>query len=77
MKKQSQEDITWNWFVARYTKLGYNSLNQFAIANGLQKSSLSRYFHRQRHIPSGTMSHLCVILKVNPNQLMNAIGEWK
>jgi len=77
MNKQNNENATWDWFVARYTKLGYKSLNQFADANGLQKSSLSRYFHRQRHIPSGTMSHLCVILKVNPNQLMKAIGEWK
>jgi hypothetical protein len=77
MSTKDQSQLTWEWFVARYTKLGYKSLNQFAIANELQKSSLSRYFHRERHIPSGTMSHLCVILKVNPNQLMKAIGEWK
>lgn len=77
MKNKKQIEATWNWFVARYTKLGYPSLNQFAIANKLQKSSLSRYFHLERQIPSGMMSTLCQILKVSPNELMKAIGAWK
>jgi transcriptional regulator with XRE-family HTH domain len=67
----------WNWFIARYTKMGYKSLNQFAIATGLQKSSLSRYFHRQRQMPSGMMAKMCQELKVTPNELMKALGEWK
>lgn len=79
MKKENnqQSELTWNWFVARYTKLGYPSLNQFAIANGLQKSSLSRYFHTQRQMPSRTMAVLCDSLKVSPNEMMKALGEWK
>jgi hypothetical protein len=74
-KTNKQVETTWAWFVARYKKLGYRSLNQFAIATGFQKSSLSRYFHLQREIPSGMMSALCVTLKVSPNTLMKAIGE--
>lgn len=69
-----QSDIAWEWFVARYTKLGYKSLNQFAIATGLQKSSLSRYFHCQRQIPSGTVGQLCDLLNVSPKQLLTVIG---
>jgi transcriptional regulator with XRE-family HTH domain len=69
---------TYEWFVARYTKLGHKSLNQFAKATGMQKSSLSRYFHLQRQLPSGTMATLCKALKVSPNELMTALGEeWK
>ncbi len=75
VKNKKQIEITWNWFVARYKKLGYRSLNQFANATGFQKSSLSRYFHLQREIPSGTMSALCSVLKVSPNTLMKVIGE--
>lgn len=69
-----QQDIAWEWFVNRYTKLGYKSLNQFAISVGMQKSSLSRYFHLQRQIPSGTVGQLCVLLKVSPKQLLTVIG---
>ena len=75
IKTNKQIETTWAWFVARYKKLGYKSLNQFAIANGFQKSSLSRYFHLQRELPSGTISALCIVLKVSPNTLMKAIGE--
>jgi len=78
VKSKKQVETTWSWFVARYKKLGYKSLNQFANATGFQKSSLSRYFHLQREIPSGMMSALCVTLKVSPNTLMKVIGEeWK
>jgi hypothetical protein len=75
VKSKKQVETSWAWFVARYKKLGYKSLNQFAKATGFQKSSLSRYFHLQREIPSGTMSALCVTLKVTPNALMKVIGE--
>jgi hypothetical protein len=80
MKAKTETQINtdaWTWFIARYTKLGYKSLNQFAIATGLQKSSLSRYFHRQRQMPSGMMATLCRELKVTPNELMRALGEWQ
>ena len=66
---------TWTWFIARYEQQGYKSLNQFAIATGLQKSSLSRYFHNQRHIPSNTLATLCRELEVPPTELLIAIGE--
>jgi len=73
---KTQTMDAWSWFIARYTKLGYKSLNQFAIATGLQKSSLSRYFHQQREIPSGMMAILCRELKTTPNELMRVLGEW-
>jgi lambda repressor-like predicted transcriptional regulator len=77
MSKKAQINQTWTWFVAKYEKRGYASLNQFALATGLQKSSLSRYFHLQRQIPSGMMATLCRELKVSPNELMKALGqEW-
>lgn len=67
----------YEWFVARYKKQGYKSLNQFAIANGLQKSSLSRYFHLEREMPAGTIATLCRLLAVSPNTLLRALGqEW-
>jgi hypothetical protein len=75
--KNKQSIQTWEWFVTRYTKLGYKSLSKFANATGLQKSSLSRYFHLERQLPSGTMATLCQVLNVSPNTMMKALGEWK
>ena len=75
-QKQSAEHIesSWNWFVSKYEKIGYKSLNQFAIATGIQKSSLSRYFHLEREIPSGTVGKLCDLLKVSPEELLKNVG---
>ena len=70
-------DASWDWFVAMYTKRGYKSLNQFAMATGMQKSNLSRYFHQQRQLPSGMMAKLCQELKVTPNEMMKALGMWQ
>jgi hypothetical protein len=68
---------SYSWFVSRYQQLGYPSLTQFALANKMQKSSLSRYFHLQREIPSGTVGKLCKILKVSPEELLKVIGAIK
>jgi hypothetical protein len=64
----------YDWFVTKYTKRGYRSLSHFAEENGLQKSSLSRYFHLERQIPSGTVGKLCTILNVKPTELLTVIG---
>jgi DNA-binding Xre family transcriptional regulator len=76
VNKQQLEHIesAWNWFVSKYEKQGYRSLNQFAISTGMQKSSLSRYFHLEREIPSGTIGKLCKELKVSPEELLKAVG---
>jgi DNA-binding Xre family transcriptional regulator len=67
----------YKWFIAKYQAQGYASLNQFAAANGMQKSSLSRYFNLQRQIPSNTIGKLCKTLKVTPEELLKAIGAIK
>jgi DNA-binding Xre family transcriptional regulator len=76
MAKTKQID-TWDWFVERYQELGYKSLNQFAIATGFQKSSLSRYFHKQRQMPVNTLVAVCRALKIKPEELLVALNEWK
>jgi len=68
---------TWEWVIERYQELGYKSLNQFAIAEGFQKSSLSRYFHKQRQMPANTLVAVCLALKVKPEEMLVALNEWK
>jgi DNA-binding Xre family transcriptional regulator len=68
---------TYDWFVLKYEALGYPSLTQFAESIKMPKSSLSRYFNRQRQIPSNTVGKLCKALKVSPEELLKAIGAIK
>jgi len=80
VKKYNEVQIAaaWDWFVSKYEARGYKSLNQFANSTGFQKSSLSRYFHLEREIPSGTIIRLCTELNVSPEELLKTIGalDW-
>lgn len=70
---QSAED-TWAWFNAKIAEVGYTSLTQFALAHNFHKSTLSRYFHQEREIPSGQIGPLCEALRVSPQELLQAVG---
>jgi hypothetical protein len=72
-------DETWEWFTSRLASIGYDSLSSFCRDFDFQKSTLSRYFHRQREIPSGQIGKLCQTLKVSPEELLQAVGamDWK
>lgn len=69
---------TWQWFQNRITHLGHASMSEFAKQHGFPKSSLSRYFHRERQLPSGKIGVLCEALEVSPQELLHALGaiEW-
>jgi len=69
---------SWQWFQNRITHLGHASMNEFAKHHGFPKSSLSRYFHRERQLPSGKIGALCEALEVSPQELLHALGaiEW-
>jgi len=70
---------SWQWFQDRLTSLGHASLNEFSKTHGIPKSSLSRYFHRERQLPSGKISHFCETLEVSPQELLQVLGalEWE
>lgn len=69
---------SWQWFQNRLEHLGHASMNEFALKHGFPKSSLSRYFHRERQLPSGKIGELCDALEVSPQELLGALGaiEW-
>lgn len=70
---------SWQWFQDRLSTLGHASLNEFSKKHGIPKSSLSRYFHRERQLPSGKISHFCEALEVSPQELLQVLGalEWE
>ncbi|MEN9752730.1 MAG: hypothetical protein RL670_421 [Actinomycetota bacterium] len=65
---------SWQWFQNRLTHLGHASMNEFASKHGFAKSSLSRYFHRERQLPSGKIGAYCEALEVSPQELLQALG---
>lgn len=70
---------SWQWFQNRLAHLGHASLNEFANHHGFPKSSLSRYFHRERQLPSGKIGAFCEALQVSPEELLKALGalDWR
>lgn len=71
---ETNREPSYNWFVEQYRKKGYRSLTQFASKNGYQKSSLSRYFNRERELPADVLVKLSADLGVKPNQLLRSMG---
>lgn len=70
---------SWEWFQTRIKHLGHASMNEFANHHGFPKSSLSRYFHRERQVPSGKIGAFCEALEVSPQELLLVLGaiEWR
>ena len=79
MPTQQESDATWLWFSNKIHEQGFDSLSSFAKHFGFTKSTLSRYFHRQREIPSGQIGPLCLALKSSPHDLLQAVGaiDWR
>ena len=77
--KSELAERAWIWFNNRISAEGFASLTQFAAAKGFHKSTLSRYFHCERQIPSGQIGPLCQALGVSPQELLQAVGamEWQ
>ncbi|MEO0067088.1 MAG: hypothetical protein RJB63_213 [Actinomycetota bacterium] len=84
MNEQPESSATsgidsWEWFQGRLNTLGHASLNEFSKVHGIPKSSLSRYFHRERQLPSGKISSFCEALEVSPQELLQVLGalDWQ
>ena len=77
--QSERAERAWQWFNDKIASAGFASLTQFAAANGFHKSTLSRYFHCERQIPSGQIGPLCDALSATPQELLQAVGalEWR
>lgn len=78
-RANERPERVWAWFVEQYTYLGYKSLSQFADSFGFSKSSLSRWFHCQRHMTTDVFFQLARALEVPPRTMAKEMGyldEW-
>jgi hypothetical protein len=71
--KYSPEE-SWDWLLVRLSELGYPSLNQFSQSCGINKGTISKYFHQVQRPNIDAVAALCLSLKVAPATLLIVLG---
>ncbi|MFZ4065327.1 MAG: helix-turn-helix domain-containing protein [Rhodoluna sp.] len=67
-------DDTWKWLSARMEILEIKSLDQLAVISGINKGTLSKYFHQIQRPTVVALVPLCESLQVSPETLLVALG---
>jgi transcriptional regulator with XRE-family HTH domain len=67
---------TWAWLRARMDKLSINSLDELSQVCGINKGTLSRYFHQKQRPTVDVLVPLCEALQVSPKTLLSALGVF-
>lgn len=65
---------TFDWLNDRMKKLNIASLEELAQKTGIDRGSLSRYFHQERRPSIDVVGILCQTLSVSPETLLIALG---
>lgn len=71
--KYSPEE-SWCWFQDRLSHLEFASLNQFSESCGINRGTLSKYFHQKQRPNIDALAALCISLEVAPATLLVALG---
>lgn len=69
-------DETWLWLKDRLQTLEIGSLDQLSEICGINKGTLSKYFHQVQRPNVGAIQPLCIALQVSPQSLLVALGVF-
>jgi len=69
-------DETWLWLKDMLQALDIGSLDQLSEICGINKGTLSKYFHQVQRPTVGAIEPLCIALKVSPQTLLVALGVF-
>ena len=72
-KRYSAEEST-EWLRNRLEMMSISSLDELAKLTGIDKGTISRYFHQERRPSIDMIGPLCQTLKVAPETLLIALG---
>ena len=72
-KRYSAEEST-EWLRNRLEMMSISSLDELAKLTGIDKGTISRYFHQERRPSIDMIGPLCQTLKVAPENLLIALG---
>ena len=67
---------TWDWLGQRLEALEISSLEQLATVSGINKGTLSKYFHQIQRPTVGALVPLCEALQVAPETLLVVLGVF-
>lgn len=70
------EQESWDWLTHRLTQLEIKSLEELSTLCGVNKGTLSKYFHQRQKPTIGVLPQLCEALQVSPNTLLVALGVF-
>jgi len=65
---------TFSWLESQMEKVGFSSLEELSDATGIDRGTLSRYFHQSRRPSVDAIAPLCKALEVSPETLLIALG---
>jgi transcriptional regulator with XRE-family HTH domain len=67
---------TWLWLRERLAELELSSLDELSLLAGINKGTLSKYFHQIQRPTVLALAPLCQALKVSPQTLLVALGVF-
>ena len=67
-------DESTEWLRVRMNKLGISSLEELAKLTGIDRGTISRYFHHDRRPSIDVLEPFCQALQVSPETLLKALG---
>jgi transcriptional regulator with XRE-family HTH domain len=62
------------WLVQKMKSAGISTLEDLAQISGIDRGTLSRYFHQERRPSIDVIAPICEALNVSPETLLIALG---
>ena len=63
-----------DWLIQRMKSVGISTLEDLAQTTGIDRGTLSRYFHQERRPSIDVIAPLCEALNVAPETLLIGLG---
>ena len=67
-------DESTEWLRVRMNKLGISSLEELSKLTGIDRGTISRYFHHDRRPSIDVLEPFCKALQVSPETLLKVLG---
>ena len=63
-----------DWLIQKMKAAGISTLEELAQKTGIDRGTLSRYFHQERRPSIDVIGPICEVLKVSPETLLIGLG---
>jgi transcriptional regulator with XRE-family HTH domain len=67
---------SWSWLSAQMKLLSISTVEELGDLAGINKGTISKYFHQKQRPTVDALPGLCNALQVSPETLLVAIGAW-